>query len=188
MEIGKMGKPFASKQSRPSKIALLFFDTHLHKTYLCNAAMLWREVPPGCGTKLWQLWCAALSLRSPPQPPSQSHHSLHWGEGSCWLGGQRGPKAVTLFPILSLPEPLLQTLSGLRGPGSAPSYSSPPGNPLSGASDVAYSAMVPNEVVWVPRVVLYPLNSYWSDFSCWFFSLIAPYCISGWNGQASKWP
>lgn len=32
----------------------------------------------------------------------------------------------------------------------------------------------------------YPLNSSWSDFSCWFFALIAPYCVSRWNGQASS--
>lgn len=35
---------------------------------------------------------------------------------------------------------------------------------------------------WSP----YPLNSYWSDVSCWFFSFIAPYCISRWNSQASS--
>lgn len=111
---------------------LSFFDTYQLKIYLCNPGMPWKEVPPGCGTKLWQLCCAALSLRSPPQPLGQSHHSLHWGEGSCGLGGQQGPKSLTLFPIFSFSEPLLQTPPGLHGPGFAPSYSSPPGYPLSG--------------------------------------------------------
>lgn len=41
-------------------------------------------------------------------------------------------KSFTLFPILSLLEPLLQTLPVLHSPGSAHLYSSPPGNPLSG--------------------------------------------------------
>lgn len=126
---------------------------------------------PGCGPKLWQLRCAALSLRSPPQPPGQSHRLLHWGEGSYWLGGQQGPKSLSLFPILSLPEPLLQTLPGLHRIGSSPSYSSPPGNApsgdrtrlvvafellsgifsilVSGVTDAACLPKVPIEVVWV---------------------------------------
>lgn len=61
MEIGKyqVAKPCTSKHSMPSKIA---FDTCLLKTCLCNPGMLWRALSPGCGTKLWQLCCAALSL------------------------------------------------------------------------------------------------------------------------------
>lgn len=40
--------------------------------------------------------------------------------------------------------------------------------------------------VLLREAISLPINSYWSDFSRCFFSLIAPYCISRWNGRGSS--
>lgn len=146
---------------------------------------------------------------------------LGCSEGKCHLDvalnyGTVSRKAAAGAKVLHpVPHPLppwaiaAETLPGLHSPGSAPSYSSPPGNPLSGDRTwlvVAFgllSGIFPGLVsgLWcsllclryqlmylstAQRWSLDPLNSYWSDFSCWFCSLVAPYCISGWNGQASS--
>lgn len=93
----------------------------------CHPGMLWGQLTPGWGTKWWQL-CSLLPERISSVPWPKPHHCT--GVKTPINEGSNRDQSSFSFPILTLPETLLQWLDGLCSPGSSFSYSSPPGNPL----------------------------------------------------------